>query len=230
MVSKLEMASSSTTISNQSVLNPNQSSQISFAFVPTVKLDHSNFLPWRKQVLTSIRGNHLGSFISEPQIIPYQYLSNSGVDGSIEKVENPAYINWQAQDQTLLGWLLSIISKGILSSVMNYDTSFNDWPSIVKQFGVKSEAKIMQLRYEMNILRKESMSVEEYCAKMKMLANKLACAGDNIIEKDLLMRILNGLGPDFLDLTSIITTNKMRYDDAYALLLTHEARLEQKPK
>lgn len=44
------------------------------------------------------------------------------------------------------------------------------------------------------------MSVEEYCAKMKMLSNKLACAGDQLIEKDLLMRILNGLGPDFLDL------------------------------
>lgn len=88
----------------------------------------------------------------------------------------------------------------------------------------------MQLRYEMNILRKESMSIEEYCAKMKMLTNKLACVGDNITKKDMLMQILNGLGPGFLDLTSIITANKMRYDDAYALLLTHEARLEQKPK
>ena len=112
MVSKLEMDSLKSTIS--------------FAFIPTVKLDHSNFLLWRKQVLTSIRGNRLKSFILEPHIILYQYLSNSGVDGSIEKVENPAYINWRAQDQTLLGWLLSTISEGILSSVMNYDTSFND--------------------------------------------------------------------------------------------------------
>lgn len=29
---------------------------------------------------------------------------------------------------------------------------------------------------------------------MKMLANKLTYAGDNITEKDLLMMILNGLG------------------------------------
>ncbi|KAL9444444.1 hypothetical protein AB3S75_017603 [Citrus x aurantiifolia] len=62
---------------------------------------------------------------------------------------------------------------------------------------------------------------------MKLLANKLACAGDIITEKDLLMRILNGLGPSYLDLASIITTNKMSYDDAYALLLTHEAKLKQ---
>ncbi|KAL9441372.1 hypothetical protein AB3S75_019956 [Citrus x aurantiifolia] len=85
----------------------------------------------------------------------------------------------------------------------------------------------MQLRYELDTLRKESMSVEEYCSKMKTLVNKLACTGDNITEKDLLIKTLNGLGSGYLDLASIITTNKMNFDDAYALLLTHEARLEQ---
>lgn len=85
----------------------------------------------------------------------------------------------------------------------------------------------MHLIYELDTLIKESMSVKEYCAKMKLLANKLACTGDNITERELLMRILNGLGSRYLDLASIITTNKIGYDDAFALLLTHEARLEQ---
>ncbi|KAH9769757.1 retrovirus-related pol polyprotein from transposon RE2 [Citrus sinensis] len=85
----------------------------------------------------------------------------------------------------------------------------------------------MQLRYEMNVFRKENMSVEEYCLKVKAVADKLACAGSPVSEKDLLMQILNGLGPGFLDLASIITANRMSYDDAYALLLTHEAKLEQ---
>lgn len=75
----------------------------------------------------------------------------------------------------------------------------------------------------MNILRKDSMNIEEYCAKIKLLANKLVCVGDIITEKDLLMRILNGLGSGYLDLASIITANKMSYDNAYALLLTREA-------
>ncbi|KAL9444252.1 hypothetical protein AB3S75_017436 [Citrus x aurantiifolia] len=70
------------------------------------------------------------------------------------------------------------------------------------------------------------MSVEEYCSKMKTLVNKLACTGDNITEKDLLIKTLNGLGSGYLDLASIITANKMNFDDAYALLLTHKARLE----
>ncbi|KAH9723966.1 retrovirus-related pol polyprotein from transposon RE2 [Citrus sinensis] len=191
------MASSSTTNQNHSIVHQTQSTQISFTFATTVKLDRSNFLLWRKKVLTSIRGNRLERFISENQNIPEQYLSQARTDGSVERTENPAYVNWRAHDQTLLSWLFSTISEGILSSILNYDTSFDVWKSIEKQFGVQSEAKV--------------------------LANKLACAGDNITEKDLLIRTLNGLGSGYLDLTSIITANKMNYDDAYALLLTHEA-------
>ena len=85
----------------------------------------------------------------------------------------------------------------------------------------------MQFRYELNVLRKENMTVEEYCLKVKALANKLACAGSPISKKDLSIQILNELGPGYLDLASIITANKRSYDGAYALLLTHEARLEQ---
>lgn len=87
--------------------------------------------------------------------------------------------------------LLSTISEDILSSVLSYDTLFDVRRSIERQFGVQSKAKVMQLQYEMNMLANE---IEEYCAKMKMLANKLTFAGDNITEKDLLMMILNGLG------------------------------------
>ena len=45
----------------------------------------------------------------------------------------------------------------------------------------------MQLRYEMNVLRKKNMSVGEYCLKVKVVADKLACAGSLVSEKDLLM-------------------------------------------
>lgn len=51
---------------------------------------------------------------------------------------------------------------------------------------------------------------------MKMLSNKLICDGDKITEKDLLTKILNGQKYAYVNLASIIPTNKMDYDDAYA--------------
>lgn len=41
------------------------------------------------------------------------------------------------------------------------------------------------------------------------------------------MHILNGLGAGYLDLASFITACTMEFDDAYALLLTHESQFEQ---
>ncbi|KAL9459370.1 hypothetical protein AB3S75_002715 [Citrus x aurantiifolia] len=129
------MASSSNTTTLSNSTNANQSSQISFSFSNPIKLDRSNFLIWRKQVLTSIRRNRLEEFISKNQTIPEQHIIQTTVDGSVQKVDNPAFINWRAQDQILLGWLLSSVNEGILSSILNCDNSRDAWRSIEKQFG-----------------------------------------------------------------------------------------------
>ena len=42
-----------------------------------------------------------------------------------------------------------------------------------------------------------------------------------------MLTILNGLGPGYCDIVTFITGSKIEFDDAYALLLTHETRLEQ---
>lgn len=96
MVPEPSMASSSTTNQNHSIANQIQSSQTSFTFAATVKLYRSNFLLWRKQVLTSIKGNRLEGLISEAQNILDQYLFQSRADGFVEKIENLAYVNWRA--------------------------------------------------------------------------------------------------------------------------------------
>ncbi|KAL9433522.1 hypothetical protein AB3S75_028368 [Citrus x aurantiifolia] len=62
---------------------------------------------------------------------------------------------------------------------------------------------------------------------MKAIADKLASADSSITEKDLMLTILNGLGSGCRDIDTFITGSRMEFDDAYALLLTHETRLEQ---
>ena len=107
----------------------------------------------------------------------------AGVDGSTEQIENSKYQIWRSQDQILLGWLLSILSEGILSLVINYESSFGVWKTLEKKFGVQSEARVLQLRYELNTIKKESLSIEDYCVKMKAIADKLTSAGSSITEK-----------------------------------------------
>ena len=217
------------TSSNNPIVNTNTNSTSStnFSFNTPVKLDRANYLIWRSQVLASIRGNRLECFINGTKSEPEQYLTRRTADGSTQVIENPEFITWKSQDQTLLGWLLSSISEGTLGLVITLDSSYAVWKTLEKKFGVQSKAKVLQIKYEINTLKKESMNVEDYCMKMKALADKLACAGSPLNDRELLMYILNGLGSGFLDIASFITACKMDFDDAYALLLTHESRIEQ---
>ena len=164
------MASSSNPIVNT---NANSISSTNFSFNTPAKLDRANYLIWRSQVLTSIRGNRLEGFINGTKSEPEQYIIRRTADGSTQLIENPEFINWKSQDQTVLGWLLSSISEGTLDFVINLDSSYVIWKTLEKKFGVQSEAKVLQIKYEINTLKKESMNVEDYCMKMKALAISL---------------------------------------------------------
>lgn len=114
------MARSSTTIVNQPITIQKQFLQTSFTFATTVKLDRSNYLLWHKQVLSSVIGSQLEGFISETLIISDQYLSNSTIDGSIEKVEYSAcqLVSTRSDSSWLI--ILSTINEGTLT-VLSYD-------------------------------------------------------------------------------------------------------------
>lgn len=79
----ITIASSSSTTSNPNSVLANQTTQISFSFSTLVKLDQSNFLLWRKKVLSSIRGYQPEDFISSDQIVPKQYISQTVADGLV---------------------------------------------------------------------------------------------------------------------------------------------------
>ena len=111
----------------------------------------------------------------------------------------------------MLGWILSSISEGTLNLVINCGRSFDVWRTLQKKFGVQSEARVLQLRYELNTLRKESMSIEDYYIKMKNVADKLASARSPITEKDLMLTILNSLGAGYRLVLKWTTMMLMHY-------------------
>ena len=83
-------------------------SNLSFSFITPVKLDQNNFIMWRTQVLTSIKGNDLEGFINGDHKCPEQFLSlfNTEEASESDAIEsrsvNPEFIAWMKTDQLLL--------------------------------------------------------------------------------------------------------------------------------
>ncbi|KAH9699463.1 retrovirus-related pol polyprotein from transposon RE1 [Citrus sinensis] len=186
--------------------------------------------PFSSQVLASIRGNRLEKFIDESITPPPSHIAQR-YDDELRSVENPEFATWRAQDQILLGWLLSSMSEGIISLVFNLETSLEVWKAVETQFGSQSKSRLLHLRYLMNSTRKDDLKMTEYFIKMKSIADNMAAAGSALSNDDLILHVLSGLGPDYNSVATYITgqvgTGKMNVNEAYAMLLTQEARIDQ---
>ena len=125
-MASVNLASSLNTTTNSTTVN--------FTFNTPVKLDQSNYLIWKSQVLASIRGNRLEKFIDESITPPPSHTSQRCGD-DLGYVENPEFATWRAQDQILLDWLLLSMSEGIISLVFNLETSLEVWKAIETHFG-----------------------------------------------------------------------------------------------
>ncbi|GAY59826.1 hypothetical protein CUMW_197430 [Citrus unshiu] len=97
-------------------------SNTSYNFVTPVKLDQNNFILWRTQVLASVKGNGLESFINGGLKCPEQFLPfTSTGEASSSNVKT---------DQLLLSWMLSSIQQSLLSTVIECTTSKQLWDSL----------------------------------------------------------------------------------------------------
>ncbi|KAH9740738.1 retrovirus-related pol polyprotein from transposon RE2 [Citrus sinensis] len=205
----------------------------SFTFTTPIKLDRTNYTIWKQQVLSSIRGNGLESYIDGSKICPTQYLfSESRIASSsnteAQAQENPEYGAWKRQDQLLLSWIMSSISVDILSLVVNSQTSFELWKSLEKQFGFESMAKKVHLKMLLNNLRKGSLSMTEYFTKLKTVTDGLALAGSPVSDINFITHLITGLDHSYYPVVVYVEANMLNMDlsEAYSMLLTHEARLK----
>ncbi|KAL9440594.1 hypothetical protein AB3S75_019292 [Citrus x aurantiifolia] len=71
------------TSSNQNTVATNQTT---FSFITPIKLDRSNYMFWKNQVLASFRGNRLEGYINGEKIAPNRFIASSRFAGAIAGV------------------------------------------------------------------------------------------------------------------------------------------------
>lgn len=210
-------------------LNTNASSSITtFTFTTPIKLDKSNYTIWKSQILSSVRSNELESLLDGLQACPYQFLTGDSSNADDVVQENPTYVIWNKQDQMLLSWLLSSIKVEILSLGGTSKTSNELWTSLEPQFGSETTARKVHLKMMLNNLKKESMTVTDYFSKLRSITDELAIVGNLVSFLDFITHLIPSLGQPYYPVVVFIEANilKMSINEAYSMLLTHKARLQ----
>jgi hypothetical protein len=100
------------------------------------KLTKQNHSLWSAQVLTALRGARLEGHVLGTSVPPEAELEQKeGEKGEkTVRVPNPAYGEWFATDQQVLGFLFSSLTREIRSQVAGAPTAAAAWKTIENTF------------------------------------------------------------------------------------------------
>jgi histone deacetylase 1/2 len=142
----------------------------------TEKLLRTNHALWRAQVLAAVRGARMEGYLTGKAVAPVQEIEEKKAEGTTIKAPNSAFEDWFAQDQQVLGLLLSSVGKEVLAQIAAAATAAEAWGVIERMFSAHTRARTMNVRFALTTTRKGNSSIAEYFAKMKGYADEMAAA------------------------------------------------------
>nr|XP_048336439.1 uncharacterized protein LOC125424101 [Ziziphus jujuba var. spinosa] len=189
-----------------------------------LKLDASNFLIWKLQFLPILRGHKLDKFVlkDKPPFMQEIGALECEIDEEILNRYSSEQQLWILQDQLLQGWIVAAISPSIAGLVIGLETSRR------RNFASKSKMSLLQMRIQLQNMKKGSDNIATYFLKMKSMADQMAAGGGSVSEEDLVSYIFGGLGPEYEMLIVSLQTRLTppSFEDVKQHLLYYENRLE----
>ena len=92
----------------------------------TLKLDHTNYIYWKTQVLTTIEALDLEGFITGKKAPSPKLISVRSGEIVVQQ-ENPEFLSWKKTDKLLMSWIFSTLTPSVLGQVTNSKSSFEIW-------------------------------------------------------------------------------------------------------
>ncbi|KAL5758948.1 hypothetical protein ACOSP7_021559 [Xanthoceras sorbifolium] len=186
-----------------------------------IKLNRDNYIYWKALIMPVIRAIEFKDFIIGKRICPSKFvevLSFNGVDKEI--TFNPDFSAWKRCDQFLLGWLLSTISENLIEEVTECVTSIDAWKTLASMFSQQFMAKLLQLKQQLQGLKKGLSSINEYLLKIKEITDGLRSVGQAVSDQDLLLNALNGLGQEYDSVVVLVSQhNYISFHEAQYMLM-----------
>uniref|UniRef100_A0A2N9FSD8 Integrase catalytic domain-containing protein n=1 Tax=Fagus sylvatica TaxID=28930 RepID=A0A2N9FSD8_FAGSY len=191
----------------------------------STKLDSSNYMIWKLQISAVLDAysviDHLDGSTSQPS----QFLiSETGMQSV-----NPAFLIWQKKDKALLTLLYSTLSSPVLAMVVGLSTSQEVWDKLEERFTCTARANVLNLKLELQAIKKGNESVNSYLQRIKTVRDKLSAVGVQSDPEELLHVILKGLPKEYAPFASAIRTRDgvLSLEKLSVLLQTEEQSMQE---
>lgn len=173
-----------------------------------------------------LRANGLIGFVDGTNLCPSEFII--GDNGKINTKLNPRFYEWVQQDQNVLCWINATLSEGVLAHVIGLSTTRVIWLALEKRFSFMTKSHIIQLKTQLQSVKKGNQSITEYIQKIKTSSDNLASAIYPVRDEDLILSTLNGLLAEYGPFKTAITTrtDPINIEELHVLMLYEETNLD----
>ena len=183
----------SSSTSHNIITSSNTIISINVAAQAPLKLTATNYQSWKLQFHTLLVGFDLMGFVDGQQPCPPATITTGDVTTA-----NPAHHLWTRQDQLLLNAILGSISPSIIPFIASAQTVRDAWTTLANTYAKPSRGHIMHFKSVLTNVTKGTQTITEYMQHIKCIADELAMLDAPENSEDLTVKILNGLGDEFV--------------------------------
>lgn len=117
-----------------------------------------------------------------------------------------------------------------MGQIVEYTTALEIWNAIEQIYSSASMARIIELRNQLQFLKKGGMTAMEYIQKLKSLCNTLAAIGVPVSRTDNLIYMFNGFDAEYNPFVTSIQNQPdfPSIQEVHSLFLSYESCLERK--
>ena len=167
------------------------------------KLDKNNFHAWKFRKTNFLMGKGYwedidGDLENAPEV--------RDTDTIVAQVK--ALKDWNQGSRKVMYWLCVNIHDTMIGHIQDAKSPKEAWENLVAVDQTHTRARKMQLKDELNTLKKMDMSVNDYTLKIKAICESLASIGVTVDDDDKVEVCLRGLGPVYKQFKTSICTRE----------------------
>ena len=201
-------------VANKSLIALNFTAQINEKLTPTT------FPQWRAQFEALLIGYDLLDYVQGTLRCP---SSTGTVADELRKT------HWVRQDKLILSAILASKSPSITPLIATAQTSHDSLDKAKKFicYPIPNSSYVVKGGTHLNPAG--TRSITEYLHAVKALADEIAIIDHPISDDDLTLYVLNGLGPNFLEIVAPIRAREssLAFEELHDLLVGHDAYLRR---
>ena len=217
-----------TTTPTNSLVNPSLLLLSNMASMMTMKLDFTNYMVWKHQIVVILEAYAMIGFFDGSCVAPDPFLKDSS--GSFISKPNLEYLSWKNREQALFTFINSTLSPSVLAIIVGQKSAKGVWNVPEKRFDPVSRSHVLSLRNELLSIKKGFESIDSFFQTTKEVKNKLSFVVVFIDEEQLIHLVLEALPQEYDAFCSAIRTRNdvFTIEELNTLLNDEERAIKKK--